>query len=145
MSGLIVALTTGALTIQPHASTADAENFLTDYYNRVTRADQRESVFDNELSSSFKAHQSLAGYDTFWQKERTVLVGSVEPVTGNPMEFDARLTYIAVNGDRSRPERTRFTFVCDGSWTTTRLALLLGCPPQSLRVSSTVSITDPVG
>jgi len=103
------------LNSPPSIQASAAHAFLKGYFDDVTHAAQRDALYENDLTSNFRGYPGVdpVSYDAFWKKWKSVSVNSVTPVAGNPLEFNATLTYQPEQG-KPFPDNLNFWLVCTG-------------------------------
>jgi hypothetical protein len=116
----------GALIIaQPTISRSTAQSFFTRYFSSVTAGEQqREQLYRQDLSTSFRQFADDESYDRFWSQAKSVSFNNpaVLPVPGNSSEFTVSLTITYKPGtnmyDRTggHPQvvRVNYWIVCTG-------------------------------
>ncbi len=152
MWGKIVAAVIGAvvsaffLTVfaaQPQVPTSNGQKFFDNYYRLVTQADQRKTLYREDLTRDFQHSPGVGwrGYSTWWKSQKRVVVNQVQSVPGNPLEFTVWLTYYSKHGSLER-QVIRFSLVCNGGWASFVARIpTLGCPVNDLQIQSGLDVT----
>ena len=131
---------------QPQVTTSAAQQFFSNYYRKVTQANQRTALFREDLTTDFQTspHGSWPSYNSFWQTEKTVVVNDLASVSGNPLSFNLTLTYYPTHGGNiNGPQQTIFSLVCNGSWPSLLARIPgIGCPVNHLQIQSALNVTS---
>jgi hypothetical protein len=120
---------------------ATAYAFFANYYGRVTQASQRQMLYWNDLTSSFRSRYSWSSYTGWWQTQKSVTVLSVIQVPGNALEFRVSLIFHPLTGGTSE-ETDRLWFACKGLLGGLRSRVsLFGCPLDDLEIDNQQEIS----
>ena len=85
---------------QPQVPTSDGQKFFDNYYRQVSQADQRKTLYQEDLTPDFQKSpgRSWSAYNSWWETQKQIIVNKVESVPGNPLEFTVWLTYYPIHG-----------------------------------------------
>ena len=128
---------------QPQVPTSTSQAFFDNYYRQVTQADQRKTLYQEDLTIDFQKSPGVSWnvYNNWWSTQKQVVVNEVESVSGNPLEFTVWLTYYPVQGT-PKAQVIRFSLVCSGFWAGLQARIpTWGCPPSHLQIQSSLDVT----
>ena len=132
---------------QPQVPTSDGQKFFDNYYRQVSQADQRKTLFQEDLTADFQKSpgRSWSDYNSWWETQKQIIVNKVESVPGNPLEFTVWLTYYPIHGSPDM-QVISFSLVCNGRWASFVARIpTLGCPVSHLQIQSSLDVTTTAG
>jgi hypothetical protein len=113
-----------------------ADDFFSSYFSAVTNASQRLSIYEDDVTPSFRKFESWTDYSSLWGAEERVTTGPAYPGS-SPLEYTVTLTFHPVG--REPFNRTiNYYLTCGG-----RLGGILarnpigGCPPSHIKIDRT--------
>ena len=152
MSGKVISAVIGAVVsafflvffaAQPQVPISAGQKFFDNYYREVTQADQRRTLYQEDLTTDFQNSPgvSWSDYTSWWESQKQVVVNQVESVPGNPLEFTVWLTYYPIYGG-SKTQVISFSLVCNGWWASFKARIpTWGCPVNHLQIESGLDVT----
>jgi hypothetical protein len=123
--------------LRPIHITADrADQFFLNYFGAAPSSSQRHSVYENDLTPTFRSFNPWGSYNNFWKPISYVEIDQAIPVLGNPLEFTVNATFHPVNGS---PWHQSFDYylTCSGFIGTLR-ARAVQCPLDHIQVDRLV-------
>src|ERR1035438_7073619 len=75
-----------------------ADGFFSTYFRAATEASQQVTLYDNDVTPSFRKFESLAAYSKLWSAERKATPGPAFPGP-SPLEYTVTLTFYPVYGE----------------------------------------------
>jgi hypothetical protein len=138
IASVVVSLIVTNLNSLPSIQASAAHDFLDSYFGEVTHAAKRQALYQNDLTSNFRAYPGVdwPSYNAFWRKWNSVSVNSVTSVPGNSLEFAVTLTYQPKHGGAFE-DNLSFWLVCTGI-TGNILAHIpdSGCPSSDVKIDN---------
>jgi len=129
---------------QPQVPASTAQEFFYNYYRQVTRADDRERLYREDLTRYFDESIGLdwQSYNNWWNGWKQVDVKRIESDSGNPLGFNVWLSYYPAHGQPTS-EEDGFTLACSGFWASLEARIpALGCPVGHLRFQSQIFVSE---
>lgn len=113
-----------------------ADNFLSNYFSAATEASQRITLYDDDVTPSFRKFESWAAYSNLWSAEEKVTAGPAFPGP-SPLEYTVTLTFYPVYGKPFK-QTINYYLTCGGLFG----AILArnpisGCPPSHIKIDRT--------
>lgn len=120
-----------------------AHTFFVNYYERVTQADQRWTLFRQDLTSNYRKypHHGWKSYVAYWGAQKHVTVDSVFPVSGNPFEFTVSITL----NDSSDEVTVNYWLACNGLIGNLIGRLPPGCPLNDVQIDNGQLVSPTTG
>jgi hypothetical protein len=127
------------LQAQPQFSQSSADSFLRNYYHAVTQPAKLRTEWETGLTDSFRGdlRNNWTAYQNWWHRWKHVTVDRVTPVTGNPAEFIAIITYGAPDNDVTDTET--IILACPGLDSFIARLPSLGCPDSGIQIQSDIA------
>jgi hypothetical protein len=133
---IVVLVTAGLFVSAPSVPSGRAYEFLANYYGKVTQGNQRQALYQDDLTSSFRSHNSWRSYIAFWRTQKSVTVASVIPAPGDSLEFGVSLVFHP-SGGGTIEETYNFWLACKGLVGGLRSRVsFLGCPLGDLEIDN---------
>ena len=136
LTGMVVIL----LVQTPPKVTADtADTFFATYFSKVTQANQRHSLYENDLTSSYRSFENWSSYVNFWKTQASVTAAPAIPTQGNPDEFTVTLTFHPAQGKISE-DTVDYFLTCKGFLGAVLARdIVSGCPPSYIEIDRSQS------
>jgi len=139
IASVVVSLIVTNLNSPSSIPASAAHTFLEGYFNKVTHPAQRNSLYQNDLTSNFRSYPGVnrTSYIAFWEKWESVDVNLVIPVPGNPLEFAVTLTYQPTQGNAFQ-DNVNFWLVCTGiiGKLQTHVPIFGSCPTGDIKIDN---------
>jgi hypothetical protein len=113
-----------------------ADDFFSSYFSAATEASQQVTLYDDDVTPSFRKFESWAAYSNLWSAERKATPGPAFPGP-SPLEYTVTLTFYPVEG-RPFEQTINYYLACGGFFG----AILArdpfnGCPPGDIKIDRT--------
>ena len=117
-------------------TTPSADAFFSNYFSTVIDANQRNAIYKDDVTPSFRKFESWRNYSRLWNGERKVTEGPAYPGSV-PLEYTVTLTLYPVNGQPFK-RIINYYLTCGGFFG----AILArnpisGCPPSHIKIDRT--------
>lgn len=119
-----------------HIPADRADQFFLNYFGSAPSSSQRHSVYENDLTATFRSFNSWKSYNGFWRPMNYVEIDQAIPVPDNPLEFTVNATFHPVDGPSWR-QSFDYYLTCSGFMGTLR-ARVLQCPLDNIQVDRLV-------
>jgi len=133
---VLVLVTAGFFAPTQSVSSGTAHEFLSNYFSEVVQANQRQALYFDDLTPSFRSSSSWVSFDAFWETQKSVTVVAAVPVPQSALEFQVNLIFHPLNGGVIE-ETYNFWFGCKGFFGILRSRVpSLGCPLKDLEIDN---------